>query len=198
MKRRVRFGLAFFLIAVLVLGSGIGMSVRYYRCLPHHFVQKTRGIDRYRVSGCWRVDRGGNDELVWLLVFADGDAGISGGGDGYTSAAYVRNFENAGHHPGIGVWNRGLFNHGRMYEGSDQGYIWMYLTTNQTLKKLEIPDRLQSKVSMQAFEQLQSTLLWKEHLRIELDRESAAFQQQFDAKIRTRNPNEGKGNVPPN
>lgn len=74
----------------------------------------------------------------------------------------------------------------------------MYLTTNQTLKKLEIPDRLQSKVSMQAFEQLQSTLLWKEHLRIELDRESAAFQQQFDAKIRTRNPNEGKGNVPPN
>ena len=183
-KPSLKFSLSFFLAAVLVIGSGIGMSVRYFRSLPHHYVQQTRSIEGYRVSGCWCVDGAGKDTLVWLVVFANGDGGVSGGGDGITSAHFVENSENPFKAKSFGLWNRGIFQNGKMFEQSNEGHIWLYLTTQQTVAKLTVPDEVRTTLSRRTFQELETTRLWIDHLRPPAEWESASFQEKIGVDLK--------------
>lgn len=204
MKRRFRFGLSLFLTAVLVLGSGIGMSVRYYRSLPHHYVIQSRSVDGYLITGSWCVDCGGTDKLVWLLVFADGNTSLSGG-NGISSAAYVHRLEFANHEANrrdtsVGLRHQGLFQNGKMFDRSDEGNLWLYMTTKQTVAAFDVPKEYQASVSLQEFNTLENTRLWKEQLLPAAERESAAFQtqnlKQHFENLEERQRDKGKGNVP--
>lgn len=202
MKHRLRFGLSLFLTAVAVLGSGIGMSVRYYRSLPHHYTQQTRLVDGYKVTGSWQVDRGGTDKLVWLLVFADGNRSVSGNGNGNTPAAYVDQFEVPRTDSTLGLWSRGLFQNGKMFDRSDKGDLWLYMTTRKTVAVFELPKEYSTSVSLEEFKTLEETRLWKEQLLPAAERESAEFkkhyfEQHFKNLGKQKNNNDGKGNVPP-
>lgn len=201
MMGRFRFRLSFFLIAVLSIGSGVGMSVRYYRSLPHHYVIQSRGVDGYLITGSWRVDCGGTDKLVWLLVFADGNISLSGG-NGIASAAHVHQSEFANHEKNrretsLGLRHQGLFQNGKMFDHSDEGKIWLYMTTKETVAVFDLPEEYRTSVSMQEFQTLENTRLWKEQLLPAAERESAAFKKQNFEYWRTLPEQNLKGNVPP-
>lgn len=196
-KPSLKFSLSFFLAAVLVIGSGIGMSVRYYRSLPHHYVQQTRSVEGYRVSGCWCVDGAGKDTLVWLVVFANGDGGVSGGGDGITSAHFVENSENPFKAKSVGLWNRGIFQNGKMFEHSDDGRIWLYYSTKLTVSEITVSEEDRSLVSYQTFQHLETTALWKGHLRPPAEWESALFQEKMGVDLKYPIPKGFKSKVRP-
>ena len=90
----------------------------------------------------------------------------------------------------------GFFLNGKMIEDSDQGRIWLYMTTLQTVAVFDLPEEYPKSVSMQEFRTLQNSRLWKEQLLPAAERESAAFKKQNDEYWRKPHP-QNQGNVPP-
>jgi hypothetical protein len=110
-----RFGLAGFLLLVLVGGALIGLQLRSrFGVVNHRFA--ARGMDGYMVEGVWKTKPGFPDKLVFLLAYPRGRTigGLTSGmevpvdkmGSGITrvpSGLYIDG-EPMGVAPGKRVW----------------------------------------------------------------------------------------------
>jgi hypothetical protein len=96
------------------------------------------------------------------------------------------------------MWNRGLFQNGKMFDHSDEGNLWLYMTTQQTVAVFDLPREFSTSVSLQEFDTLENTRLWKEQLLPAAERESAAFKNQLFENIgKQKQRDDGKGKIPP-
>lgn len=134
--------------------------------------------------------------LVWLVVFAKGNQSIGSGGDGITSATFVER-DKPPKDDGIGLWCSGICQNGEMCEHSNQGRIWLYVTTKLTIAEIPVSDADRSLVSYYTFQHLETTVLWKEHLRPPAEWESAAFQEKMGVDLKYPIPKGFKSKVRP-
>lgn len=110
---------------------------------------------------------------------------------------YAKNFEVPHSDNSVGLWCSGIYRDGKMIENSDQGRVWLYMPTLQTVGVFDLPGEYQQTVSREELQTLEKTRLWQEQLLPAAERESAAFKKQNFEYWRTLPPQNLKGNVPP-
>ena len=148
---KFRVGLRGFLVLCIVLGSAIGLSVRWWLALPVYYEQN-KTVDGFRVQTLWerRRDR---HKLLYLLSCPDGDR-----------------------HSAVKLKPNGVFLFTNQSEGRPERY-WVYVNSGGSGNVRPVVDA--PPLTPGEFAEIENTSLWKEHLRPALVYESQQFDRWF-------------------
>jgi len=171
------------LVLVAVASAVIGLSGRYYLSRSVRYVIATRNVNGYQVSAAWSENRLGNENLLWLVVWADGDKSYAGSGDGTSSRL---RFPSKNMCSKCLCWyNSGIYYDDKLLDGYQPGECWIYQTTDKSLRKIAMAEN-PMRFSKRVFNELETTPVWKQVFEPLLIAESEAFWTKYEKEFGSR------------
>jgi hypothetical protein len=156
-----RFALRSLLLAVGLIGTLTGITgiwIRNYYNQIEFYEQVSRNMNHCSVLSMWRVTRGGDARLAYLIVTMNfGDGSYASGGDGRVrSPANPRGFE------GIGMWSSGIYVDGEKLDRSDEGYCWVARANSKTVEEIPLPFHYRTSLTPAVVRDFEHSEIWND------------------------------------
>jgi hypothetical protein len=130
--RQVRISLIWFLLFIGLIGSGVGMYARYYIASRVSYVAYRRQLGRNTVYAAWVEDGFGRQQLKYFVITPRGDQSVANIGAERTSKRMQEHVLK----DGLSLAQTRLYFQGILVPHSEDGRVWIYRTTTQSLEKI--------------------------------------------------------------
>lgn len=157
------------MLVIGLVGASAGMYARYYIGSRVTFIKKRTQIGSITVNAAWVENGWGQQELKYLVILPRGERFVSGEvTDWATTVSRPEQVQNAG----VDLEQERLYFEGKLVPYSDDGRMWIYRTTTQTLEEVE--PGVRQKLTTAEFDNLERSPLWRQ-VSLVADAESQAW-----------------------
>jgi hypothetical protein len=135
MKFRLRYSIAAFLTTVCILGSAIGLGVRWHLASQSEYVVEKELVGHTNMYASWKRNGLGQEQLIYLVVFPPGEATTTGGGAGIyrKPQGIITGVKDA-----IGIYPQALYVNEKPVNTEEQK-IFVYRLVQKDVKAIELP-----------------------------------------------------------